>query len=154
MNYWDKKLVREQLDKKLAKIRPILELPVPSGGWIKAIRESLGMTLNELGDKVGLSKSRISRIESAETTGEIKISTLENVAKGLGVKFVYGFVPEKDLEDMVSEQAKKIAQERLDRINHSMKLEEQGLNEEEQEKALNDLTEQILVEEPKNFWQE
>lgn len=154
MNYWDKKLVREQLDKKLAKIRPILELPVPSGGWIKAIRESLGMTLNELGDKVGLSKSRISRIESAETTGEIKISTLENVAKGLGVKFVYGFVPEKDLEDMVSEQAKKIAQERLDRINHSMKLEEQGLKEEEQEKALNDLTEQILVEEPKNFWQE
>lgn len=74
------------------------------------------------------------------------------MADGLGVKFVYGFVPEHDLEEIVRQQAMKIAKKRLSRVDHSMKLELQGVSEEEQEKALKDLIDQILIEEPKNFW--
>lgn len=152
MNYWDKKLIRKQLDKKLKKLKPLLKMAVPSGGWINAIREGLGMTLEELGGRVGLDRARVYRIEQAEVNGDVKVSTLQKMADGLGVKFVYGFVPEQELEEMVREQALKIAKKRLKRIDHSMKLELQGVSDEEQEEALNDLIDKILIEEPKNFW--
>jgi predicted DNA-binding mobile mystery protein A len=152
MNYWDKKLIRKQLDKKLKKLKPLLKMAVPSGGWINAIREGLGMTLEELGNRVGLDRARVYRIEEAEANGDIKLSTLKKMADGLGVKFVYGFVPEHDLEEIVRQQAMKIAKKRLSRVDHSMKLELQGVTEEEQEKALKDLIDQILIEEPRNFW--
>lgn len=152
MNYWDKKLIRKQLDKKLEKLEPLLKMTVPSKGWVNAIREGLGMTLEELGSRVGLDRSRVYRIEQAEASGDIKLSTLQKMAEGLGVKFVYGFVPEDELENIVRDQAKKIAKERLSRIDHSMKLELQGVPEEEQEEALNDLIDKILIEEPKKFW--
>jgi predicted DNA-binding mobile mystery protein A len=152
MNYWDKKLIRKQLDKKLEKLEPLLKMTVPSKGWVNAIREGLGMTLDELGSRVGLDRSRVYRIEQAEASGDIKLSTLQKMAEGLGVKFVYGFVPEDQLENIVRDQAKKIAKERLSRIDHSMKLELQGVPDEEQEEALNDLIDKILIEEPKKFW--
>jgi predicted DNA-binding mobile mystery protein A len=152
MDYWDKKLIREQLDKKITKFKPILNTPIPKGGWVKTIREALGMSTYDLADKTNLDQSRISRIESSEAKQEIKLSTLHKMADGLGVKFVYGFVPEDDLEAIVREQALTIAKKRLSRINHSMKLELQGLTEKEQEKALSDLIDKILIEEPKNFW--
>lgn len=154
MNYWDKKLIRQQLDNKLSKLRPILNKPVPKGGWVKTIREALGMTTYELAKRTDLDQSRISRIESSEAKQEIKLSTLKKMADGLGVKFVYGFVPENDLEEIVRQQAMKIAKKRLSRVDHSMKLELQGVSEEEQEKALNDLIDKILIEEPKNFWKQ
>ncbi|MEO1023794.1 MAG: mobile mystery protein A [Bacteroidota bacterium] len=152
MKYWDKKLTREQLDKKLSRFKPVLNTPIPNGGWVKTIREALGMSTYDLAKKTKLDQSRISRIEAAEVKQEIKLSTLQKMADGLGVKFVYGFVPEEDLESIVREQASGIAQKRLNRIDHFMKLELQGLSDEEQEKALSDLTDKILVEEPKNFW--
>lgn len=152
MNYWDKKLIREQLDKKLSKFKPLLSTPVPKGGWVKTIREALGMSTYDLANKTGVDQSRISRIETAEVRQEIKLSTLQKIADGLGVKFVYGFVPEDDLEAIVRKQAMKIAKKRLNRIDHSMKLELQGLTDDEQEKALSDLIDEMLIEEPKNFW--
>jgi predicted DNA-binding mobile mystery protein A len=152
MNYWDNKLIRKQLDKKLKKLKPLLKLSMPSGGWINAIREGLGMTLEDLGNRVDLDRARIYRIEQAEVNGDVKLSTLKKMADGLGLKFVYGFVPEQDLEEVVHEQARKIAKKRLSRVDHSMKLELQGVSDKEQEDALNDLTEKIMVEEPKHFW--
>lgn len=152
MNYWDKKLIRKQLDRKLNNLKPLLKMAVPSGGWIHAIRESLGMTLEDLGSRVDLDRSRVYRIEQAEASGDIKLSTLKKMADGLGVKFVYGFVPEQDLEEIVRQQARIIAKKRLSRIDHSMKLELQGVSDEEQKEALDDLTDEIMVQEPKNFW--
>jgi len=82
MNYWDKKLIREQLDKKLSKLRPLLNMPVPKGGWVKTIRKALGMSTYELAKRTDLDQSRISRIESAEAKQEIKLSTLKKWLTG------------------------------------------------------------------------
>lgn len=152
MDFWDKKLIRQQLDAKLKKLHPILKVEMPSDGWIKTIRVSLGMTLEDLGKRVALDRSRVYRIEQAEVHGDVKLSTLQKMAEGLGVKFVYGFVPDTELEELVKAQAKKIASKRLNRIDHSMKLEDHGVSEKIQEKAFEDLVSQIMVEEPKNFW--
>lgn len=152
MDYWDKKLMRKLLSKKMNKLRPLLGMKIPAAGWLKTIRESLGMTLEELGDRVGLDKSRVYRIEQAEVDGDLQLSTLQKMAEGLEMTFVYGYVPDKDLEEIVREQARKIAMKRLERVDHSMKLEVQGLSDEEHKHTLNDMVDKILVEESRNIW--
>ena len=161
MNYWDQKIIREQLDKKLTFLRDFAAAGTPSQGWIKAIREALGLSASRLGKRAGIDQSRISRLESAEKSGDLKLSSLQKIAKALNMKFVYGFVPEgtegtegteDTLEAMVREQAKKIALRRIETLEGTMRLEKQALSDEEQKRALNDMIEKILVDPPKDFW--
>ncbi len=152
MNYWDKKAVRQQLDQKIGSLKVFFSSGMPSQGWIKTIREALGLSASQLGKKAGFDQSRISRLEKAEKNGDLKLSSLQKIAKGLNMKFVYGFVPEDSLEQMVRGQVKKIALKRLKMLNTTMRLEKQGLSDEEQKVALNDMIEKILIEQPKDFW--
>jgi predicted DNA-binding mobile mystery protein A len=151
MTYWDKKLIREQLDKKLKVQFASL---YSDKGWIKLIREALGMSTTQLAGKVGINQSRISRLENAEIEGDLKLSSLKKIADGLDMQFVYGFVPKDSLENMVLEQAKKIARKRMKRVNHTMRLEEQELSSDEKSKAFQDLVQKILIEDSKDFWNE
>ena len=152
MTYWDKKLVREQLDKRLKS--PLLPLLQSDNGWIKLLREALGMSTTQLAKRVGIDQSRISRLENAEIDGDLKLSSLKKVAEGLNMIFVYGFIPRDGLEDMVRQQAKKIALKRMQRVNHTMRLEEQELTTDEKAKAFDDLVQKIMIEDAKDFWDE
>lgn len=152
MTYWDKKLVREQLDKRLN--GHSISVLHSENGWIKLLREALGMSTSQLGKRVGIDQSRISRIENAEIDGDLKLSTLKKVAEGLNMKFVYGFIPNDSLESIVVQQAKIIARKRMERVNKTMRLEEQELSNEEKAKAFDDLVQKILIENSKDFWEE
>ena len=151
MDYWQKKVIREQLDSKLSIFKTSL-LGTSQQGWIKAIREALGLSTSQLAKKVGIDQSRISRLENAEKTGDLKISSLQKVAKGLKMKFVYAFVPEDTLETMVRDNAKRIALTRLETLDNTMRLEKQTLSDEERQKALDNMIEKILIDNPKDFW--
>ena len=70
------------------------------------------------------------------------------------MKFVYGFVSESTLEELQRAQAKKIVLKRLKRLNDTMRLEKQTLSSAEQENALNTMVDRILIEQPKDFWDE
>lgn len=152
MTYWDKKLVREQLDKRLKS--PLLPLLQSDNGWIKLLREALGMSTTQLAKRIGIDQSRVSRLENAEIDGDLKLSSLKKVAEGLNMTFVYGFIPRDGLEDMVRQQAKKIALKRMQRVNHTMRLEEQELTNDEKAKAFDDLVQKIMIEDAKDFWDE
>jgi len=152
MNHWDKKITREQLDKKLMPLKGFSVSDIPKQGWIKTIREALGFSSAQLGKKVGIDQSRVSRMETAEKDGNIRLASLRKIAAGLKMKFVYAFIPEETLEQMVQEQARKLATERLKRLGQTMRLEKQGLSAEEQSRALKDMIEKILIDPPKGFW--
>jgi len=152
MNYWDKKLLREQLDNKLSKLREFSVQGLASIGWIKTIREALGMTSKDLASRVGVNQSRIIHMEQAEVEGSIKISTMKRIADALEMDFVYAFVPRTSLNGMVREQARLLALKKMERLDHTMRLEMQELSSEEKEKALKDLIDKILIDEPKDFW--
>lgn len=151
MSYWDKKLVREQLDKKLLELKQLPEKPF--NGWIKTIREALGMTTSQLAGRVKVDQSRITKIERAEPDLNLKLSTMEKVADGLGMKFVYGFAPKDSLEDIVRDQARKLALKRMQRLDHTMRLELQNLNQEEKEKTIRDMVDRLLIEGDKELWE-
>ncbi len=152
MSYWDKKLIREQLDNKLSKLREFAIQGLTSIGWIKTIREALGMTSKDLASRVGVNQSRIIHMEQAEVDGNIKISTMKKIADALEMDFVYAFVPRTSLNEMVREQARKLALKKMERLDHTMRLEMQELSVEEKEKALKDMIDRILIDEQKDFW--
>ena len=154
MSYWDRKVVREQLDKKLDSLKAFASSGMPEQGWIKTVREALGLSARQLGDKAGIDQSRVSRLENAEKDGSLKLSSLQKIAKGLNMRFVYGFMSEDTLEQVVRAQAKKIALKRLKRLNDTMRLEKQELSAEEQKKTLEDMVEKILIDQPKDLWDE
>ncbi|MFT5387332.1 MAG: hypothetical protein ACI9E5_000459 [Candidatus Omnitrophota bacterium] len=49
MNYWDKRVVRQQLDKRLKSLKDYASLDMPQQGWIKTFREALGLSSSQLG---------------------------------------------------------------------------------------------------------
>ena len=61
-------LARKSLDRRLAPLRgePLI---APPSGWIKAIREALGMTTRQLAARMGAARSRVTAIEKAEVNG-------------------------------------------------------------------------------------
>ncbi len=97
----------------------------PPRGWIRAIREALGMTTAELGQRMGLTQSRVSQIERSEELGSIRLDTLERAAQALNCQVRYVFVPNEPLEEMVQRQARLRAQAEVDAVTHTMALEDQ-----------------------------
>lgn len=97
----------------------------PVRGWIKAIREALGMTSLQLARRLGMSQPGLALIEKSEAKGTIELATLRRVAEALDCTLVYALVPNKPLETMVQEQARKLARRRLNAVEHTMLLENQ-----------------------------
>ena len=70
-------MARKQLDKRLKILQNVDILARPPRGWIKAIREALGMTTAQLGKRLGVSQPRVLGIENAEVSGSITLDSLE-----------------------------------------------------------------------------
>ena len=149
------KLVRKQLDAKLEHFRPLRETMPPRKGWIRAIRDALGMTGEQLAKRLGVSnKQRISRIECDEIEGNVTIKTMRRVAEALDCVFVYGFVPRSSLEQTVRNRAEHVAKKRMERVSQTMRLEQQGLFEKEEKLALSDATESLVANPHRTLWNE
>ncbi len=126
MNTDQAALARKQLERRLAPLRD-MTLVAPPKGWIKAIRESLGMTARQLAARMGVAPSRIPPIERAEVTGATTLRTLRQAAAAMNCAFVYAFVPLEPLDDMLRERAMQKAQKDVSRLDHTMRLENQAL---------------------------
>jgi len=126
MNAKQAALARKQLERRLA---PLRELAVvnPPKGWIKAVRESLGMTALQLATRMGVGPSRIPVIEEAELTGATTLRTLRQAAAAMDCAFVYALVPIEPLDAMVRERAMQKARNEVARLDHTMRLENQAL---------------------------
>lgn len=148
----DAKLIREQLDDKLSLLQGLAASGMPKQGWIRTIREALGMSSTYLGKRAKLHQSRISRLENAEKQGNLKVSSLQKIGKALGMTFVYGFVPESTMEDVVRKQAEKVVSRRMARLDRTMRLEQQGLSDQEKKKAFQSMVDKLLAEHPKDLW--
>lgn len=126
MNASQAALARKQLERRLAALRG-MTLVAPPKGWIKAIRESLGMTARQLAARMGVAPSRIPAIEKAEVTGATTLRTLRQAAGAMNCAFVYAFVPIEPLDDMLRERAMQKARTDVSRVDHTMRLENQAL---------------------------
>lgn len=99
---------------------------MPPSGWINAIRTALGMSLQQLGDKMSITKQSVQNIEKREKDGSVTIKSLREVAKAMDMHLVYGFVPvDGNLDALIDRKAKELATQIVMRTSNTMKLEDQ-----------------------------
>lgn len=150
----DKDLLRiEQLEETLRPYRKLVGLQPPRRGWVRAIKEALGMTSQQLATRVGVTAPQtVEDMQEYEVSGTIKLQTLRKLAEALGCQLVYALVPQKPLEEIRRERARLLAERLLKRVSHSMKLEDQTVSKKMEESALNRRIEKLLAGSPKALW--
>ncbi len=134
-------------------LTPLNGFITPPTGWLKTIRKAIGMSTAQLAKKCAVSTQRILRIEQDEILGRTTLTTLEKTAEQLGCRLVYAFVPKKDFLKIIEEQAEKKALEKLNRISHSMVLEDQKVVNKMQKDQLDLLKDQLMRKNIKSLWE-
>src|SRR5271154_3759695 len=99
------------LDARYAKMENPNLWARPPKGWIRAIRDSLGMTTQQLAKRLDMSQSRVIAIEKAEQAGTLKLNTLERAADALGCQLVYTLMPKESLADTLRHRAEAKARD-------------------------------------------
>lgn len=145
---------RRQLDKRLNVLRNMEEFSRPPRGWVRAIREALGMTTAQLARRMGVSQPRIATLEQAEARGAITLETLENAARALDCRLVYALVPREPLDVLVEERARRLAQKRIEAISHSMALEAQQVDLADESAQRERLVRQLVEKAGSELWEE
>lgn len=130
------------------------ELQWPKQGWIRTVREALGMSGAQLGRRLGVTRSSVSQAEKRELDGSITLKAMQEMAEAMGCRFVHAIVPETTVEALVEQQARYKASELLKRVNTQMALEAQSLSPERQCQELDRLTNELMSDMPRDLWDE
>lgn len=117
---------REALDRRLNALAPASRFAVPRLGWIRAIRDALGMTAADLASRIGISGASVRAMETTEVTGGIRLATLRRAAEAMDCTLVYALVPNESLQHTVEHQARLVLQDQLRRSWQTMALEDQA----------------------------
>jgi predicted DNA-binding mobile mystery protein A len=133
-----------QLDARIAKLAPLRDIHPPPQGWVRTIREGLGMSLRQLGDRTGKSKAGVAAMESREVAGTITLESMQALAAGLESSFVYAVLPHRSLEATIEARAREIASAMVTRLAKSMELEAQGTALAERERLHVQMTKELL----------
>jgi predicted DNA-binding mobile mystery protein A len=147
------KLQFQQLNEKMDQLNGMQHVIVPPIGWIKAIRNGIGMSMEQLGKKLSITKQGVMDIEKREKEGAITINSMQEIAKAMDTQFVYGFVPNAgSLEGMIETRALEIATKIVERTSTTMKLEDQANSKERIENAIKERASEIINRTPKILW--
>jgi predicted DNA-binding mobile mystery protein A len=140
---------RSRLDKRFKELGPATRFVSPVRGWVKAIREALGMSTAQLANRLNVKQPSVVAMEQSEARGSIELATLRRVAEALDCTLVYVLVPNKPLETIVRNRARTFARRRLDPVEHTMLLENQKVTAKDAEARLD---ETVRETNPRLFW--
>jgi len=145
-------LILEQTEKSLGRFAGMENTEPPMKGWIRAIRDALGMSARQLANRMGVAQQAVSRIERDELSGSVTIKTMRKAAEALDCAFVYGFVPRRSLKESLQSQAELYAKYQLTQVSQTMLLEAQELSSEENQSMLDNMVSEITSNPPANLW--
>ncbi len=143
----------EHIDAKISQLRKAEDLVMPTAGWIYSIRQALGMSMRQLGNRMSITPQSVKEIEEREKSGTITLKVLRQFGQVLNLKLVYGFIPsEGSLEKIIERRALVLAKEIVNRTSASMKLENQENKPDRLQKAVKEKAEEIRIQMPKYLW--
>jgi predicted DNA-binding mobile mystery protein A len=143
---------RQRLDERLSPLRPETRFTPPPKGWIRAIRDAVGMTGAQLASRLGTRQQNVEALEKSEANGSIQLNTLRRAAQAMDCTLVYALLPKTSLEDMVQQRARKLALRDLRRVAHTMKLEAQETGDADLEARIQDYIRNVLK--GRDLWNE
>ena len=146
---------RAMLDSKLAKLRPFTRLAAPPrGGWLRGVRESLGLSADQMGKRLGISKQSVLALEANEVRRTISLQSIDRAARALGCTVAYSVVPDRSLDEMLEARARQVAERKLERVGHSMALEAQRPPAELTKVQIRELAQEIKAKLGRELWEE
>lgn len=146
------KTQRKSLDEKLLSYQKVKTVIRPKSGWVRALRQALGMTTEQLANKMGIQQSGVTLLEKREIDKKVTLETLERAAKALNCELVYALVPKNSLEKTVDDQALFAAKNILARTTHTMSLELQEAGKAETEFHEKELAAEIKNKLDRRLW--
>lgn len=135
---------RRNLDRRFEALRFLTDETRPHKGWIRAIRDALGMSSRELAERLGVSQQTVAEFEATEQRRTIQLDTLERVADALECDLRYYLIPRRDLETTVRARALEKARRHLSRVSHHSRLEDQQLEDFRESGQLQDLVDRYI----------
>lgn len=141
---------RTSLDARLSHLGPAEQYAPPRSGWVRAIRDALGMSAADLGRRMGITGPAVSALERNERDGAARLDTLRRAAAALDCTLVYAFVPNTSLENTRRQRAEQLARRQLSHVATTMALEDQAVPVDQ--RRVNDQVDLIL--ESGRLWSE
>ncbi len=150
---FSKSLRRIQVDRTIAKLNKV-PLSRPQEGWIKTVRQILGMTQKQLAARMSVTPPTLLRLEKAEIHGSTTIKMLDRAASSLHCKMVYVLVPEcGSFEKLLHQNAQEAAGRIVERASASMHLEGQGVDADIQRRQIQEVAEELIRTSDKRIWE-
>jgi predicted DNA-binding mobile mystery protein A len=145
-----KRIVQQKLD-QLSKLNE----PMPPSGWVKAIRGSLGLSIRQLAERVGVGHGSINQLEKREPKKRVTLESIENAARAMDCKVVYAIVPQESgatLDDIIRNKAIAAASKILKEVSHTMKLEAQGTSDKQVQNEIKRIANQLIESGDNRIW--
>lgn len=100
----------------------------PKSGWVRAVRETLGMSAAAFARRLGITHAGVRKLEASEASDAITLASLRKLAQALNCDLQYALVPRTSLSQQIQDRAQTVVKEKLQPIAHSMALEDQAVN--------------------------
>jgi predicted DNA-binding mobile mystery protein A len=147
-----KTLAQQQYQRIVNSAASLAVVQTPPEGWLRTVRNALGMSGAQLAKRMGVTRARVAQAEHAELTGGATLKSMQAAAQAMGCRFVYAIVPPGRIEDVITAQARKKAAAIVGTASNHMALESQTLPDEKNAQEVERLAKDIAREMPPNFW--
>ena len=126
----------------------------PVAGWLRTIRQALGMSSDTVARRLGISASGLRKLEQAEAADAITLGTLRRAAEALDCELHYVLLPRQSLREMRWNQARARARSWLQCSERTMALEAQSVDTPSNgdEQRLNAIAEELLRSGGTHLW--
>jgi predicted DNA-binding mobile mystery protein A len=146
---------RLQLDERLRPLRDVVQAASPPpGGWLRTIRQALGMSVRDVARRTGNVVSTLAGIERAEADGTVTLNTLRRVADAMDCDLVYALVPRQTLQSTLINRAIAKATAEMSRVTHTMALEKQTPAEQAQRGMFDARVQELMAGSPRRLWED
>jgi predicted DNA-binding mobile mystery protein A len=127
-----RRLIRRGLDQRVLSLKSTAaNAQRPARGWLRAVREAIGLKQETVAQKIGVTRPSYRDLEASEARGSIRLSSLIRAADAMDCEVVYFLVP----RDAVAKTSEELAlrhdpeMKHLHATEHSMALEGQAVGD-------------------------
>ena len=108
----------KQLADTLDKFTDAKQTARPGRGWLRAVREALGVSQQEVAIASKVKRQSIIGFEKAEASDRITLRNLRSVADAMGCELVYAIVPKAgSIEELAEQRTRSEATDAFFQLN-------------------------------------
>jgi len=117
----------DQIDRSLKAFAGTQAVSRPQRGWLRSVREALGISMREVARKMRKTPQTVASLEKSEAADRITLQTLRHYAEAMNCELVYAIVPKSaSLKQLSEKLARQAVEKDVRAVEHTMALEDQS----------------------------